>query len=238
MTAACVAYVGSAAWPDLPAALAAVRGRFGRVPVHPVAAPGDAEARCASCQNYWSSLALTIGLTVAAAAIACPALNPSNRHGVARMPSPASRTFSPRARDITRDWYVVDADGQVLGRLAAQVARILRGKHKPIFAPHVDTGDHVIIVNAAKVRLTGRKREQKVAYRHSGYPGGLKAVPYTVLLAQRPSKAVERAVRGMLPRNRLGRQMLSKLKVYDGPTHPHAAQMPAPLDFSAPPQQR
>jgi large subunit ribosomal protein L13 len=154
------------------------------------------------------------------------------------MPSPASRTFSPRPRDITRDWYVVDADGQVLGRLAAQVARILRGKHKPIFAPHVDTGDHVIVVNAAKVRLTGRKREQKVAYRHSGYPGGLKATPYAVLLEQRPSKAVERAVKGMLPRNRLGRQMLSKLKVYDGPTHPHAAQMPQPLDFSAPPQQR
>jgi large subunit ribosomal protein L13 len=125
------------------------------------------------------------------------------------MPSPASRTFSPRARDVTRDWYVVDADGQVLGRLAAQVARILRGKHKPIFAPHVDTGDHVIVINAAKVRLTGRKREQKVAYRHSGYPGGLKEIPYTVLLAERPSRAVERAVRGMLPRNRLGRQMLS-----------------------------
>jgi large subunit ribosomal protein L13 len=183
-------------------------------------------------QNHWSPLALTIGLTAAAAAIASPALNPSNRHGVVRMPSPASRTFSPRARDITRDWYVVDADGQVLGRLAAQVARILRGKHKPIFAPHVDAGDHVIVVNAAKVRLTGRKREQKVAYRHSGYPGGLKAVPYTVLLEQRPSKAVERAVRGMLPRNRLGRQMLSKLKVYDGPTHPHAAQMPRPLDLT------
>jgi large subunit ribosomal protein L13 len=157
----------------------------------------------------------------------------SNRDGVARMPSPASRTFSPRARDLTRDWYVVDADGQVLGRLAAQVARILRGKHKPIFAPHVDTGDHVIIINAAKVRLTGRKLEQKVAYRHSGYPGGLKEVPYTALLAQRPSRAVERAVRGMLPRNRLGRQMLSKLKVYDGPTHPHAAQLPVPLDVTS-----
>ena len=149
------------------------------------------------------------------------------------MPSPASRTFSPRARDVTRDWYVVDADGQVLGRLAAQVARILRGKHKPIFATHVDTGDHVIIINAAKVRLTGRKREQKVAYRHSGYPGGLKETPYTVLLAERPSRAVEKAVRGMLPRNRLGRQMLSKLKVYDGPTHPHAAQLPVPLDVTS-----
>jgi large subunit ribosomal protein L13 len=147
------------------------------------------------------------------------------------MPSPASRTFSPRARDITRDWYVVDADGQVLGRLAAQVARILRGKHKPIFAPHVDTGDHVIIVNAAKVRLTGNKLEQKRYYRHSGYPGGLKTVPYTVLLSQRPSRAVERAVRGMLPHNRLGRQMIRKLKVYDGPTHPHAAQRPKALDL-------
>jgi large subunit ribosomal protein L13 len=113
------------------------------------------------------------------------------------------------------------------------VARVLRGKHKPIYAPHVDTGDHVIIINAAKVRLTGRKLEQKVAYRHSGYPGGLKETPYTVLLAERPSRAVEKAIRGMLPRTRLGRQMLSKLKVYDGPTHPHAAQMPVPLDVTA-----
>ena len=147
------------------------------------------------------------------------------------MPSPGSRTFSPRPRDIHREWFVVDADGQTLGRLAAQIARVLRGKHKPIFAPHVDTGDHVIVVNAAKVRLTGRKREHKVAYHHSGYPGGLKATPYTVLLAQRPSRAVERAVRGMLPHNRLGRRMLTKLKVYDGPTHPHAAQQPRPLDL-------
>ena len=144
------------------------------------------------------------------------------------MPSPASRTFSPRARDLTRDWYVVDADGQVLGRLAAQVARILRGKHKPIFAPHVDTGDHVIIINAAKVRLTGRKLEQKVAYRHSGYPGGLKSIPYTVLLAERPSRAVEKAVRGMLPKNSIGRAQLRKLKVYTGSEHPHAAQQPKP----------
>jgi large subunit ribosomal protein L13 len=149
------------------------------------------------------------------------------------MPSPGSRTFSPRPRDIHREWFVVDADGQTLGRLAAQIARVLRGKHKPIFAPHVDTGDHVIVVNAAKVQLTGKKREQKQAWRHSGYPGGLKATPYTVLLAERPSRAVERAVKGMLPHNRLGRQMLSKLKVYDGPTHPHAAQQPRPLDVSA-----
>ncbi len=145
---------------------------------------------------------------------------------------PASqRTFSPRPQDITRTWYVVDADGQVLGRLAAQVARILRGKHKPIFAPHVDTGDHVIVVNARKVVLTGAKREQKRAYRHSGYPGGLKVTPYATLLDRQPSRVVEKAVRGMLPHNRLGRQMLSKLKVYDGPTHPHAAQQPQVLDL-------
>jgi large subunit ribosomal protein L13 len=147
------------------------------------------------------------------------------------MPTRVQRTFTPRPRDITREWYLVDAEGQTLGRLAAQVARILRGKHKPIFAPHIDTGDHVIIVNASKVQLTGSKREQKVAYRHSGYPGGLKAVPYTVLLAKRPSRAVEKAVKGMLPHNRLGRQMLTKLKVYDGPTHPHSAQQPKPLDL-------
>jgi len=147
------------------------------------------------------------------------------------MPSPASRTFSPRARDLTRDWYVVDADGQVLGRLAAQVARVLRGKHKPIYAPHVDTGDFVIIVNAAKVALTGQKREQKIAYRHSGYPGGLKRMPYTDLLEKRPERAVEKAIKGMLPHNTLGRQMLSKLKVYAGPTHPHAAQAPVPFEL-------
>ena len=147
------------------------------------------------------------------------------------MPTRVQRTFTPRPRDITRQWFLVDAEGQTLGRLAAQVARILRGKHKPIFAPHMDTGDHVIIVNAAKVHLTGRKREQKVAYRHSGYPGGLKAVPYAVLLERRPSRAVEKAVKGMLPHNRLGAQMLSKLKVYDGPTHPHSAQQPKPLDL-------
>ena len=137
-----------------------------------------------------------------------------------------------------RQWHVIDADGQVLGRIATRAARLLQGKHKPTWAPYLDGGDHVIVVNAAKVRLTGRKREQKVAYRHSGYPGGLKATPYAALLDQRPSRAVERAVRGMLPRNRLGRQMLSKLKVYDGPTHPHAAQMPRPLDVAAPRQER
>src|SRR6266536_3472570 len=152
-------------------------------------------------------------------------------HGVARMPLASQRTFSPRPQDITREWFVVDADGQTLGRLAAQVAAILRGKHKPIFAPHMDTGDRVIIVNAAKIRLTGNKLQQKNVYRHSGYPGGLKTTPYTVLLAQRPSRAMEKAVRGMLPHNRIGRQMLKKLKVYDGPTHPHSAQQPVPLEL-------
>ena len=148
------------------------------------------------------------------------------------MPSPASRTFSPRARDLTRDWYVVDADGQVLGRLAAQVARILRGKHKPIFAPHVDTGDFVIVVNAGKDALTGSKREQKRAYRHSGYPGGLRSVGYVELLEKNPERAVEKAVRGMIPKTTLGRQQLSKLKVYAGPEHPHAAQQPQPFQIT------
>ena len=140
------------------------------------------------------------------------------------------RTFSPKPQDITRAWHVVDADGLVLGRLATQVASVLRGKHKPIFAPHVDTGDHVIVINAAKVVLTAGKVEKKFAYRHSGYPGGLKSEQYTDLMAERPDEVVRRAVRGMLPHTRLGRQQLSKLKVYAGPEHPHEAQHPDPLD--------
>jgi len=139
------------------------------------------------------------------------------------------KTFSPRPRDIERNWYVVDADGVVLGRLATEVAAILRGKHKPIFAPHADTGDHVIVINAKGVRLTGAKEESKMAYRHSGYPGGLSAVGYGRLMAQRPAFVVEKAVRGMLPKNRLGRAMARKLMVYPGPEHPHAAQKPEPL---------
>jgi large subunit ribosomal protein L13 len=142
------------------------------------------------------------------------------------------RTYSPKASDVTRTWYVIDASDVVLGRLASQTARLLRGKHKPIFAPHVDTGDFVIIVNAAKVALTGNKRETKQWYRHSGYPGGLRATSYTELLATRPKLAVEKAVKGMLPHNTLGRQMLSKLKVYDGPEHPHAAQKPVPYEIT------
>jgi large subunit ribosomal protein L13 len=139
------------------------------------------------------------------------------------------RTFSPKSSDIQRVWYVVDADGLVLGRMATEVARVLRGKHKPIFAPHVDTGDHVIIVNAAKVQLTAGKAERKTVYRHSGYPGGLRRQSYADLLAAKPQEAVRRSIRGMLPKNSLGRQMLKKLKVYAGPDHPHAAQLPRPL---------
>ena len=124
------------------------------------------------------------------------------------------RTFTPKQSDITRSWYVVDADGLVLGRMATEVASVLRGKRKPIFAPHVDTGDHVVVVNASKVVLTSQKAETKVAYRHSGYPGGLKERTYAEMLATRPEEVVRRAVRGMLPRTRLGRQQLAKLKVY------------------------
>ncbi len=143
------------------------------------------------------------------------------------------RTFSPTPNDIQRAWHVVDAEGLVLGRLSTEVARILRGKHKPIFVPHMDTGDHVIIVNAAKVVLTSDKAEKKIAYRHSGYPGGLRETTYTDFMAKRPEEAVRKAVKGMLPKNRLGRSMLGKLKVYAGPTHPHLAQNPAPLDLAS-----
>jgi len=142
------------------------------------------------------------------------------------------RTFSPKAADIQRQWHVIDAADVVLGRLASQSAILLRGKHKPIFAPHVDTGDFVIIVNAAKVALTGNKLQDKRAYRHSGYPGGLRSVSYADLMARNPEKAVEKAVRGMLPKNTLGRHQLSKLKVYAGPEHPHAAQMPVPFEIT------
>lgn len=142
------------------------------------------------------------------------------------------RTFTPKASDVTRQWHVIDATDVVLGRLATQIAVLLRGKHKPIFAPHVDTGDFVIVINADKVALTGKKREQKFAYRHSGYPGGLTAKPYRELLAERPDRAVEKAVRGMLPHTTLGRQMLKKLKVYAGPNHPHQAQAPVPFEIS------
>ncbi len=142
-------------------------------------------------------------------------------------------TFSPKPSDIQRAWHVVDADGLVLGRMCTEVALRLRGKHKPIFAPHIDTGDHVIVVNAARVVLTASKAETKIAYRHSGYPGGLKQRTYAEMLATRPEEVIRRAVRGMLPKGPLGRQMLHKLKVYAGPDHPHAAQQPHPLVLEA-----
>ncbi len=142
-------------------------------------------------------------------------------------------TFTPKPSDLQRSWYVVDAEDLVLGRVATEVARILRGKHKPIFAPHVDTGDHVIVVNADKIVLTAGKAERKLVHRHSGYPGGLSTQTYRELLDTKPADAIRRSVRGMLPKNRLGRQQLKKLKVYAGPHHPHTAQQPQPLVLDA-----
>jgi large subunit ribosomal protein L13 len=142
------------------------------------------------------------------------------------------RTYTPKPGDVERAWHVIDASDVVLGRLASQAAALLRGKHKPIFAPHLDTGDFVVIVNAGKVALTGSKREQKRAYRHSGYPGGLRSVGYVELLEKNPERAVEKAVRGMLPKNSLGRAQLRKLKVYAGAEHPHLAQRPKPFEIT------
>ncbi|HEY0541856.1 MAG TPA: 50S ribosomal protein L13 [Actinoallomurus sp.] len=141
------------------------------------------------------------------------------------------RTYTPKPADVERQWHVIDATDVVLGRLASQVATLLRGKHKPIFAPHLDTGDFVIIINADKVALSGKKLEQKKAYRHSGYPGGLRSMSYGDLMEKHPERAVEKAIKGMLPKNTLGRQMFSKLKVYTGPKHPHQAQQPVPYDI-------
>ena len=141
------------------------------------------------------------------------------------------RTFSPTPEDIQRTWHVVDAEGLVLGRLATEVANLLRGKHKPIYAPHVDTGDFVIVVNADKIVLTADKLDKKIAYRHSGYPGGLRSTNYAQLMAKKPEEVVRKAVKGMVPKTRLGRSMLRKLKVYAGPTHPHAAQGPVAFDI-------
>lgn len=142
-------------------------------------------------------------------------------------------TYSPKQSEIERAWYVVDVDGLVLGRVATEVARILRGKHKAIFAPHIDTGDHVIVINADRIVLSADKGDKKLVHRHSGYPGGLKTQTYSNLLATKPTEAIRRSVRGMIPRTRLGRQQLKKLKVYAGPTHPHAAQQPKPLTVDA-----
>ncbi|MGH9304455.1 MAG: 50S ribosomal protein L13 [Acidimicrobiales bacterium] len=139
------------------------------------------------------------------------------------------RTYSPKPSEIERVWHVVDAEGLVLGRLATEIARVLRGKHKAMFAPHLDTGDHVIVVNASKIVLSAAKAETSFVYRHSGYPGSLKATSYGQLLREKPEELVRRAVRGMLPKGTLGRKQLTKLKVYAGPEHPHAAQMPTIL---------
>lgn len=142
-------------------------------------------------------------------------------------------TYTPKASEIERTWHVVDAEGLVLGRMCTEVARILRGKHKPVFAPHMDMGDHVIIVNASKIVMTSGKADAKTIYTYSGYPGGLKSESYQNLLDRKPADAIRRSVAGMLPKGPLGRQMIKKLKVYAGPEHPHAAQNPIVLDLSA-----
>ena len=139
------------------------------------------------------------------------------------------KTYQPSAKDITREWYVVDAEGETLGRLATRIATVLRGKHKPTFTPHLDMGDYVIVVNADKIDMHLDRAGQKLYHHHSGYPGGIKAVPFLSMLEKKPTEIVERAVKGMLPSNRLGRAMSKKLKVYAGPEHPHAAQQPKPL---------
>jgi large subunit ribosomal protein L13 len=143
-----------------------------------------------------------------------------------------TRTYSPKASEIQREWLIIDATDVVLGRLASHAAALLRGKHKPTFAPHMDTGDFVIIINADKVALTGSKLEQKKAYRHSGYPGGLTATSYSEMLEKQPTRTVEKAIRGMLPKNSIGRAQLTKLKVYTGSEHPHAAQQPKTFEIT------
>ncbi|MGD2067880.1 MAG: 50S ribosomal protein L13 [Gemmatimonadota bacterium] len=141
------------------------------------------------------------------------------------------KTYTPKKHEIERQWWVVDAAGEPLGRLASEVARILRGKHKPMYTPHLDTGDHVIVVNASRVALTGRKAEQKTYFRHSGHMGGEKHIPFKRMIQTHPERVIELAVKGMLPKNNLGRQMRKKLKVYGGPDHPHQSQSPRPLDL-------
>jgi large subunit ribosomal protein L13 len=138
------------------------------------------------------------------------------------------KTFSLKASEIQHNWLLVDAEDQVLGRLATQVATLLRGKHKPTYTPSMDNGDFVVVINAEKIRLTGRKADQKIYYRHTNYPGGLKKTPYKVMLQKHPDRIIRMAVKGMLPRNRLSRHILLKLKIYSGPTHPHTAQQPTP----------
>lgn len=142
------------------------------------------------------------------------------------------RTYMAKAGEVQRKWYLIDADGKTLGRVATEVARILRGKHKPIYTPHVDTGDHVIVINAAKVKVTGKKYTDKLYYRHTGYPGGIKVTNFADLLRRKPEQVIEKAVWGMIPHNRLGRKVFKKLRVYPGPDHPHAAQKPEVWEIS------
>ena len=141
------------------------------------------------------------------------------------------KTYSPKAGEVQRNWYVIDAQDKILGRMAAEIARRLRGKHKPEFAPHIDTGDFIVVVNAKKVKVTGQKLEKKKYYRHTGYPGGLKETTLAKMMESKPEEVIRHAVKGMLPKNRLGRAMLKKLKVYAGPDHPHQAQQPQALEF-------
>ncbi len=142
------------------------------------------------------------------------------------------RTYMAKAGEVQRKWYLIDADGKTLGRVATEVARILRGKHKAIYTPHVDTGDHVIVINAAKVKVTGKKYTDKLYYRHTGYPGGIKVTNFADLLRRKPEQVIEKAVWGMIPHNRLGRRVFKKLRVYPGPEHPHAAQKPEVWEIS------
>lgn len=141
------------------------------------------------------------------------------------------KTYTPKLSEIEREWYLVDAEGKTLGRLASEIAKILRGKHKPIYTPHLDCGDYVVVINAEKIRVTGRKLDQKIYYHYSGYPGGLKSISLRDQLQKHPERVLEAAVRGMLPKNRLGRKMIKKLKVYAGDSHPHQAQQPKMLEL-------
>ena len=141
------------------------------------------------------------------------------------------KTYTPKADDIQRDWWIVDAAGKPLGRIATEIARVLRGKHKPMYTPHLDTGDHVVVINASEVKLTGNKADQKTYFRHSGYMGGDKHIPFKRMIATHPDRVIELAVKGMMPKNALGRRMQKKLKVYAGANHPHQGQAPQPLDI-------
>ena len=186
----------------------------------------------AGCRSGWSALALVAG-SIAPYSSADPRWStrpPWSASSVLPTKQVVSvSTYTPKASEIQRAWHVVDAEGLILGRMASEVAAILRGKHKPTFTPHMDTGDHVVIINADKVVLTGAKLTDKHVYDHSGYPGGLRTRIYGEVLVSKPEEAVRRTIRGMLPKNRLGRQQITKLKVYSGADHPHSAQQPQPL---------